>query len=60
LDTIPGGPPELANRPPGCAFAPRRVLAEDRCLREEPPRALSAGPDHQADWRRSEAAEPVI
>ncbi len=37
LETIPGTPPNLANLPPGCAFAPRCRHAEDRCTREEPP-----------------------
>ncbi|MEW2404354.1 ABC transporter ATP-binding protein [Streptomyces sp. NPDC046862] len=36
LPTIPGTPPTPATLPPGCAFAPRCPLAEDRCLREEP------------------------
>jgi peptide/nickel transport system ATP-binding protein len=57
LDTIPGSPPDLANRPPGCAFAPRCFLAEERCRREELPLA-AAGPGHQAAcWRSDEAAE---
>jgi peptide/nickel transport system ATP-binding protein len=37
LETIPGTPPNLANLPPGCAFAPRCRRAEDRCVRDEPP-----------------------
>ena len=36
LDTIPGAPPDLANLPAGCAFAPRCFLANDRCHREMP------------------------
>ncbi|MFI0419133.1 dipeptide/oligopeptide/nickel ABC transporter permease/ATP-binding protein [Spongiactinospora sp. 9N601] len=36
LATIPGRPPEPAERPGGCAFAPRCALATDRCLRETP------------------------
>ncbi|MGW0820834.1 ABC transporter ATP-binding protein [Streptomyces sp. NPDC002845] len=36
LPTIPGTPPSPAALPPGCAFAPRCPLAEDRCHREEP------------------------
>jgi peptide/nickel transport system ATP-binding protein len=36
LDTIPGAPPDLANLPPGCAFAPRCFLAADRCRRDDP------------------------
>ncbi len=37
LETIPGTPPNLANLPPGCAFAPRCRHAEERCVRQEPP-----------------------
>ena len=31
LPAIPGSPPDLANLPPGCAFAPRCTLAADIC-----------------------------
>ena len=31
LVAIPGFPPNLSNRPPGCAFAPRCVYAVDAC-----------------------------
>jgi peptide/nickel transport system ATP-binding protein len=31
LPAIPGSPPDLAHLPPGCAFAPRCVLANDQC-----------------------------
>jgi len=43
LPVIPGAPPE--HPLPGCAFAPRCPLAEDRCHREEP------RPHHHADGR---------
>jgi oligopeptide/dipeptide ABC transporter ATP-binding protein len=36
LATIPGQPPDLANLPPGCAFAPRCSYALERCRTEEP------------------------
>lgn len=36
LYTIPGQPPDLANLPPGCAFAPRCPYALARCRTEEP------------------------
>ena len=29
--TIPGSPPNMVRLPPGCSFAPRCSLAEDRC-----------------------------
>ena len=37
LDTIPGLPPAIGARIPGCVYADRCGLAEDRCRREEPP-----------------------
>ncbi|MDQ7006595.1 MAG: ABC transporter ATP-binding protein [Acidobacteriota bacterium] len=37
LPTIPGQVPDLAELPPGCAFAPRCSLAEERCRRAVPP-----------------------
>jgi peptide/nickel transport system ATP-binding protein len=36
LQVIPGRPPELIDRPPNCAFAPRCRYAQPRCLEEEP------------------------
>jgi oligopeptide transport system ATP-binding protein len=36
LQTIMGLPPDLANLPPGCAFAPRCYLADDACWAAEP------------------------
>jgi peptide/nickel transport system ATP-binding protein len=41
LITIPGSPPDLANMPPGCAFAPRCPQVSDICRAEVP--ALVAG-----------------
>ena len=37
LFSIPGLPPDLADPPPGCRFAPRCHLATDRCRTDEPP-----------------------
>jgi oligopeptide transport system ATP-binding protein len=37
LYQIPGQPPDLANLPPGCPFAPRCERAEEICSREFPP-----------------------
>jgi len=37
LETIPGTPPNLAQLPPGCAFAPRCRAVTDLCTRQEPP-----------------------
>ena len=46
LQTIPGSPPNLADLPPGCAFAPRCPLAEARCL-DAPPEHRTVGPEHR-------------
>ena len=55
LETIPGTPPDLANREPGCPFAPRCFLAIDRCHKEVPP-TVEVGPGHGAAcWRSDEA-----
>jgi len=43
LDAIPGSPPDLANLPPGCPFAPRCPLAIEPCRDERPP-AVGLGP----------------
>ena len=43
LDAIPGSPPDLANLPPGCPFAPRCPLAIEPCREERPP-AVALGP----------------
>ncbi|HEX4894395.1 MAG TPA: ABC transporter ATP-binding protein [Hyphomicrobiaceae bacterium] len=45
LDPIPGSPPDLADLPPGCAFAPRCPVREERCDAGIPA-VLQAGPDH--------------
>ena len=37
LKEIPGMVPALTNLPPGCAFAPRCALADQRCRAEYPP-----------------------
>ena len=45
LRPIPGQPPSLINRPPGCPFHPRCFLSQGRlaCREEEPPlRSLGA------------------
>lgn len=36
LVAIPGLPPSLTSRPPGCPFAPRCTFAFDRCMTERP------------------------
>jgi peptide/nickel transport system ATP-binding protein len=37
LHAIPGLPPDLSSPPTGCRFAPRCMLATDKCRSEEPP-----------------------
>jgi peptide/nickel transport system ATP-binding protein len=37
LNAIPGNAPDLANLPPGCAFAPRCRLSQPRCCEAVPP-----------------------
>lgn len=37
LESIPGGPPSLADLPPGCAFMPRCKYATDECAEADPP-----------------------
>jgi oligopeptide/dipeptide ABC transporter ATP-binding protein len=50
LYRIDGQPPDLANLPPGCTFAPRCPHATDRC-REEAPPAIEVAPGHlSACW----------
>jgi peptide/nickel transport system ATP-binding protein len=47
LSAIAGAPPDLANLPPGCAFAPRCKQAQPVCARSVPPEML-VGNDHRA------------
>ena len=56
LQTIPGSPPDLANRPSGCPFAPRCFLAAERCRQEMPPVAEIAPGHRVACWHTEEAA----
>ncbi|MEZ6005210.1 MAG: ABC transporter ATP-binding protein [Planctomycetota bacterium] len=36
LESIPGAPPDLANLPKGCAFAPRCAWKKERCEQQAP------------------------
>jgi oligopeptide transport system ATP-binding protein len=47
LYQIPGLPPDVARLPPGCPFAPRCALAQERCRREFPP-FVQIAPDHHS------------
>jgi oligopeptide/dipeptide ABC transporter ATP-binding protein len=56
LTAIEGQPPDLADLPPGCSFAPRCPAVMERCRVEEPP-ALALGADHLARcWLHAPAA----
>ncbi len=56
LETIPGTPPNLAQIPPGCAFAPRCRYVTEPCTRADVPVVLS---DAGAMVRCVRAAEPI-
>jgi peptide/nickel transport system ATP-binding protein len=46
LPAIPGSPPDLANLPPGCAYAPRCTFAIESCRTSEPaPKSITTGHD---------------
>ncbi|CAN5562747.1 ABC transporter ATP-binding protein [soil metagenome] len=55
LEAIEGAPPDFANLPTGCSFAPRCPLRIERC-NEDPP-LLPLTPDQSAAcWRANEVA----
>ena len=54
LPTIAGSPPDLANLPPGCAFAPRCTLAADLC-RTHQPEEVALGSGHAVRCLRTDA-----
>jgi peptide/nickel transport system ATP-binding protein len=56
LIAIPGAPPDLANLPPGCAFAPRCSLVADVCRRSVPDPVFLEG-EHFARCLRIDAAQ---
>jgi peptide/nickel transport system ATP-binding protein len=55
LVAIPGSPPDLANLPPGCAFAPRCSRAVEAC-RKAMPDAVLIEPGHVARCLRTQPA----
>jgi oligopeptide/dipeptide ABC transporter ATP-binding protein len=69
LRPIPGQPPSLISRPPGCPFHPRCFLSQGRvrCREEEPPLRPSGGSAHlsachfaeELEGRTGHLAEPV-
>src|SRR5712691_4872141 len=50
LLNIPGLPPDLANPPAGCRFAPRCSKATDKCRTDEPPLTGESGEHLFACW----------
>ena len=56
LVAIPGSPPDLANLPPGCAFAPRCSQAIEAC-RKTMPAAVVIEPGHVACCLRAQPEE---
>ena len=58
LRPIPGQPPSLINRPPGCPFHPRCFLSQGRarCREEEPP-LREIGPKHTTACHFAEELE---
>ncbi|MGM0575324.1 MAG: ABC transporter ATP-binding protein [Myxococcota bacterium] len=59
LYSIPGKPPDLAHRPPGCPFEPRCAFARDVCAREFPPETR-VRPDHRVYcWAADDVQELV-
>jgi len=57
LDTIPGFLPSLGSEIPGCVFADRCALADERCRAEEPP-LISVEDGHESRcWYHERAPE---
>jgi peptide/nickel transport system ATP-binding protein len=57
LDTIPGFLPALGAEMPGCVFADRCALSDERCIAEEPPLA-EVGIEHSSRcWYHDQAPE---
>ena len=55
---IPGAPPDLAELPPGCAFAPRCTIAADGC-RSTQPAAERIAAGHEARCLRIDEAARI-
>ncbi|MBK6686168.1 MAG: ABC transporter ATP-binding protein [Deltaproteobacteria bacterium] len=47
LAPIPGAPPSLRDRPPGCTFAPRCPSAQARCSEAAPPLVIEGPRSHR-------------
>ena len=56
LQPIPGTPPDIGDRPPGCPFAPRCSLATDECDSQPPMKQVSEN-HWAACWHHEKVAE---
>jgi oligopeptide/dipeptide ABC transporter ATP-binding protein len=59
INPIPGNVPDLADLPPGCAFAPRCPLVQDACWQAEL-RLRAVTPGHYARCIQFEAGERYV
>jgi peptide/nickel transport system ATP-binding protein len=59
LTSIPGSPPNLADLPPGCPFAPRCVSASDQCRSQCPPVESLAHPGTEIGSGASRSIAPA-
>jgi oligopeptide/dipeptide ABC transporter ATP-binding protein len=60
LRAIPGLPPDLANPPSGCRFAPRCTFASARCRTEDPALTTAPGDGAYACFHPRPAQRPVV
>ncbi|MDN5726549.1 MAG: ABC transporter ATP-binding protein, partial [Propionibacteriales bacterium] len=54
LASVEGNPPSVVNLPPGCPFAPRCPMVEDRCRETEPELIETGQPGHVAACLRAD------
>jgi oligopeptide transport system ATP-binding protein len=59
LYSIPGRPPDLNARPPGCPFAPRCSFARDICHSVFPD-PVTIGPDHTSACHATEEVQALV
>ncbi len=57
LDTIPGFLPQLGADLPGCVFADRCALADERCATEEPPLTVLSATHRARCWHHEQAPD---
>ncbi|WP_173917350.1 ABC transporter ATP-binding protein [Halobacillus sp. Marseille-Q1614] len=59
LEAIPGSPPSLTEKIPGCRFHPRCEFAGDKCIQEEPPMYNVSSSHHSKCWLEEKKEVPV-